>query len=138
MRPELEAVKIIGARARHLGFHDAPFRSVEYRNFLGIVGDNARPTIKVEKVMVRLLEELDPGLVLAPLGVGNPGYHRLLRPAAKKGSAGSDCSTPKIGLTPSSTIKSTALSALRQSPVGRAPSPPTTSKPISAAPRRRR
>ena len=81
---DLEAAKIIGAATRHLGFRDAPFRSVRHQSFVGIVGGWARPLLSVEKAMAALLEELDPELVLAPLGVGNHVDHRLLRAAATK------------------------------------------------------
>jgi LmbE family N-acetylglucosaminyl deacetylase len=81
---DFEAAKILGASARHLGFRDAPFRSVLYRSFLGIVAGPADPLLKVEKALAGLLEELDPELVLAPLGVGNHVDHRLLRNAAAK------------------------------------------------------
>ncbi len=81
---DLEAAKIIGAQARHLGFKDAPFRSVLYSNFVGIIGGGFRPVRRLEKALARLLDELDPELVLAPLGVGNHVDHRLLRYAATK------------------------------------------------------
>lgn len=81
---DYEAAKIIGAQARHMGFKDAPFRSVLYSNFVGIIGGGFRPLPRLEKALAQLLDELDPELVLAPLGVGNHIDHRLLRYAATK------------------------------------------------------
>ena len=81
---DLEAARIIGARARHLGFKDAPFRSVLYSNFVGIIGGGFKPLLRLEKALAQLLDEFDPEFVLAPLGVGNHIDHRLLRYAATK------------------------------------------------------
>lgn len=72
-----EACRRLGAEFRHLGLRDDRFRS-----FVDIVGGPAPTTKRSHRVLAGLLEELNPELVLAPMGVGHHVDHRELRDAA--------------------------------------------------------
>jgi LmbE family N-acetylglucosaminyl deacetylase len=72
-----EACRRLGAGCRHLGLRDDRFRS-----FVDIVGGIPKITKRSHLALAGLLEELDPELVLAPMGVGHHVDHRELRDAA--------------------------------------------------------
>jgi LmbE family N-acetylglucosaminyl deacetylase len=72
-----EACRRLGAECLHLGLRDDRFRS-----FVEIVSGPVRNTKRSQRALASLLDELDPELVLAPMGVGNHVDHRELRDAA--------------------------------------------------------
>ncbi len=76
-KEDREACRRLGAECRHMGLPDDRFR-----NFVKIVGGQAKITKRTQEALAGLLEELDPELVLAPMGVGNHVDHRVLRDAA--------------------------------------------------------
>jgi len=72
-----EACRRLGAECRHMGLRDDRFRS-----FVQIVGGATPVTKRTQRALARLLEEYDPELVLAPMGVGQHVDHRVLRDTA--------------------------------------------------------
>lgn len=72
-----EACRRLEAECRHMGLPDDRFRS-----FVEIVGGPTPSTERAQAVLARLLEELEPELVLAPMGVGHHVDHRVVRDAA--------------------------------------------------------
>lgn len=72
-----EAGRRLGAECRHLGLRDDRFRS-----FLEIVSAPTPVTKRSQRALAALLAELNPELVLAPLGVGHHVDHREVREAA--------------------------------------------------------
>ena len=80
------AAKILGATPVHLGFDDAPFRSTDYRDFMGIVFGRATEYRGTRRRVASAIESLvashQPATVFAPLAVGNHVDHRMVRDAA--------------------------------------------------------
>jgi LmbE family N-acetylglucosaminyl deacetylase len=72
-----EACRRLGAECRHLGLPDDRFRS-----FVDIVSGPPQTTKRSHRALAALLQELDPELVLAPMGVGHHVDHRELRETA--------------------------------------------------------
>ena len=72
-----EACRRLGAEWRHLGLRDDRFRS-----FVEIIGAPTPVTKRSQRALAALLAELNPELVLAPLGVGHHVDHREVREAA--------------------------------------------------------
>ena len=73
-----EACRRLGAECRQLGLRDDRFR-----NFMEIVSAPTPVTKRSQRALAALLAELNPELVLAPLGVGHHVDHREVREAAK-------------------------------------------------------
>lgn len=72
-----EACRRLGAECRQLGLRDDRFR-----NFMEIVSAPTPVTKRSQRALAALLAELNPELVLAPLGVGHHVDHREVREAA--------------------------------------------------------
>lgn len=81
-----KAASALGASVTHMGFLDAPFRSLRYGNFSGIVFRRAREYSVTRGDVARAIEGLvarfRPSRVVCPMAVGNHVDHRLVRDAA--------------------------------------------------------
>lgn len=80
-REDERAAQLIGATRRLAGFVDAPFRSGAYRSFSGVVcqavEEESELVPKVRDFVRRILDDLRPDCVLAPLGIGQHIDHRI-------------------------------------------------------------
>jgi LmbE family N-acetylglucosaminyl deacetylase len=84
-----EALKMLGAGFRHLGFTDAPFRNPQYHNFNTILFHHHLPVEETTLVrqltatLEKLIGELKPDEVAFPLGTGGHIDHHLVWESSK-------------------------------------------------------
>jgi LmbE family N-acetylglucosaminyl deacetylase len=84
-----EALKMLGAGFRHLGFTDAPSRNPQYHNFNTILFHHHLPdeettlVLQLTATLEKLIGELKPDELVFPLGTGGHIDHHLVWESSK-------------------------------------------------------
>lgn len=81
-KQDVEALTFLGAKAIHLGFTDAPFRSSNYHNFSTILfhheAEDKHLEQSIASAISKLISEYFPDQIFLPLGVGGHIDHHLV------------------------------------------------------------